>query len=102
MALTQHDLARLKPIEKLRRDYLQDIQTEMSSWKEGGSGTPEDKAQDSLLGVGSYPLYNFIITLQVNSESLCLFFIPFSPCISGIPDVGTCNLSGNCGSKAAP
>ena len=35
VALTQHDLAKLKPVEKLGRDYLWVIQTEMSSWNEG-------------------------------------------------------------------
>ena len=44
----------------------------MSSWKEGGSGIPEDQAQEALLGVGSHPLYNFTTTLHVNSETLCL------------------------------
>ena len=74
----------------------------MSVWKEGGSGIPEDQAQEALLGVSSYPLYNFIITQQVNSETFCLIFIPFSPCTSGISDVGTCHPSGNCGSKTLP
>ena len=49
VALTQYDLDKLKPIEKLGREYLQNIQTEMSEWKEWGSGIPEDQAQEALL-----------------------------------------------------
>ena len=51
MALTQYDLGKLKPVEKLGQDCLQDIQTEMSTWKEGGSRIPEDQAQKALLRV---------------------------------------------------
>ena len=60
MALTQHDLTKLQPAEKLGRDYLWVIQTEMSSWKEGTSGIPEDQTQEALLGVGSHPLFRLI------------------------------------------
>ena len=45
VALTQHNLAKLNPTEKLEQDYLHDIQNEMSSWKDGAREIPEDQAQ---------------------------------------------------------
>ena len=64
MALTQYDLAKLQPIEKLGWDYLHNIQNKMSSGKEGVSKILENQPQEALLGVGSNPLHKLMFTFM--------------------------------------